>query len=225
MYSAADNAATGCASRFLPVCLILFMFVCSILIVPEHAPAAGDPRSCIQDLIKAVDNADPDAFEKRVDIEAVTRQIFDELEVMASMDEYASAMPPVLSLLASQGAFSNTLARQLLLNEVRSFVRYGVGSGAFAGKKVENFKRESVLTPLFEMVSMGRKEITSVGRPLMTRDGRWVAPFSVLDHENGNTYYVRAVCAPVSDGWRMVAIENLRMLIIQIMGESQEGRV
>ena len=78
------------------------------------------------------------------------------------MPEYAGQMPPMLALLVNQNAFTSPVTQDLLLSEVRKFVRYGVGSGAFAGKKVENYKGESMMAPLFSLISMGKKEITKI---------------------------------------------------------------
>lgn len=205
--------------RRVVLCLIVLcgVFFCQ----PSSAFSASDPRACIQDLITAVDNADPDAFEQRLDVTAVTKQVFQELNDMGNDPQYASQMPPLLSLIISQGALTSPLFQPMLISEVRNFVRYGVGSGSFAGRQVQGYKSDSMLAPLFGLISMGRKEITRIERPLMGQDGNWIAPFHVLDHENGNTYRVMAVCAPVSDGWRIVAFQNIRQLIKQILTEAQ----
>ncbi len=204
------------------------VLLCCCLLLPARLPAAGDPRSCIEELGTAMEMADPDAFERRLDIEGVAGQVFDEIEAMARDGQRARLMPPMLALMASQGAFSSGFTRPLLLGEVRGFVRWGVGSGSFAGRRVENYRSDSMLAPLFALVSTGRKEITRIDTPVMGRNGRWTVPFTVYDHDSGGTYRVRAVCAPADDGWRMVGIENLRPLMDQILGESQEdgaGRV
>ncbi len=210
------------ASVFPALTVLAAALLCCVLLMPGQLAAAGDPRSCIEEINTAMEAADPDAFERRLDIEAVAGQVFSELEVMAKEDRYSRLMPPMLALLASQGAFSGSFTRGVLVGEVRSFVRWGVGSGSFAGRKVENYQSDSMLAPLFALVSTGRKEITRVGTPVMGKKGRWTVPFTMYDHESGGTYHVRAVCEPVHDGWRMTGIDSLRALIVQILNESQE---
>ncbi|MDO5536530.1 MAG: hypothetical protein Q4F72_03260 [Desulfovibrionaceae bacterium] len=226
LFSTRRDAARSRSLAFPTVLRVLIAVIalCGLAAAPSPALSA-DASDCIRAMVRAVDNADQKAFEKRVDISGVTGQIFDELQTMGRMEQYQAKMPPLMNLLISQGALESPMIRPLLVSEVRNFVLYGVGSGSFAGKKVENYQNDSMLAPLFNMVSMGRKEIRRIDRPMMGENGQWIVPFSVLDHENGNTYRVLAQVAMVSDGWRMVGISNLRALIEQILLEAQAETV
>ncbi len=215
------QSGTGIKSRFHAICLLfLLSCICAGFFCPRAAMAADGPKSAVEGIIAAVDNADADAFEKNMDITSVARHVFTELETMGKMPEYSGQMPPILSLLINQNAFTNPVTQEILLSEVRKFVRYGVGSGAFAGKKVENYKGESMMAPLFSLISMGKKEITRIETPVKTEDGRHVVPFAVVDHENGNTYYVRAIVTQEGNSWKITDIQNIRFLIQQILLES-----
>ena len=212
---------TGTGSKFSALCLLfLAVLVCAGFFCPDAARAADGPQSAVEGIIAAVDNADADAFEKNMDITSVARHVFTELETMGKMPEYAGQMPPMLALLVNQNAFTSPVTQDLLLSEVRKFVRYGVGSGAFAGKKVENYKGESMMAPLFSLISMGKKEITKIEAPVSAGDGRHIVPFAVVDHENGNTYYVRAIVTQDGSSWKITDIQNKRFLIQQILLES-----
>ena len=181
-------------SRFRGFCLLfLIACVCAGLFCPASARAEAGPKSAVEGIIAAVDNADADAFEKSMDITSVARHVFTELETMGKMPEYAGQMPPMLALLVNQNAFTSPVTQDLLLSEVRKFVRYGVGSGAFAGKKVENYKGESMMAPLFSLLSMGKKVISNflkwiAGVSLTTGDGNAGGHFRV-DYNNGSTPY------------------------------------
>ena len=213
-------------SKFKGFCLLfLIACVCAGLFCSASARAEAGPKSAVEGIIAAVDNADADAFEKSMDITSVARHVFTELETMGKMPEYAGQMPPMLALLVNQNAFTSPVTQDLLLSEVRKFVRYGVGSGAFAGKKVENYKGESMMAPLFSLISMGKKEITKIEAPVSAGDGRHIVPFAVVDHENGNTYYVRAIVTQDGSSWKITDIQNKRFLIQQILLESAAQEV
>ena len=50
-------------------------------------------------------------------------------------------------------------------------------------------------------------------------------PFAVVDHENGNTYYVRAIVTQDGSSWKITDIQNKRFLIQQILLESAAQEV
>lgn len=96
----------------------------------------------------------------------------------------------------------------------------GIASGAFAGKSVQDYRTEGWVAPLFESVSMGRKEIRNVGTPV--RQGKdWIVPFVLRDHGNGNSYAVRARVSDAGGSPRVVAVENLRQLFVILGKEAQ----
>ena len=184
-----------------------------------------DPRSCLAAIGNAMENSDANAFDRRVDIEGIARTIFYEIEKASKDEQLSRWLPPVVTFMASQGALTNSFTMGLLTGEVREFVLYGVGSGAFVGSMTKDYESSSILAPLFSMASMGRKEIREVGQPRRVDRGKMKVPFSVFDYDNGNTYAVQGIFTSVSDGWKLTGIENIRDLIIQIGVEAQEGMV
>lgn len=195
--------------------LILCLFIlCLLLPQTSAAYSRTDPRSCLETMELAVETRNADLFDRQADIEGLAKQVFAEIEQMAGDEQLARWLPPLVTLLASQGALTSSLTSGFLAGEVRSFVLYGVGSGAFAGQKVPGYTSESMLSPLFDMVSMGRKELRDMG-----------VPFSVRDHDNGNTYRVVGLFTATGGGYRLTSLENVRDLIIQIGLESSDQMV
>ena len=111
-----------------------------------------DPRSCLAAMSNAIETSDAPAFDKRVDIQGIARTIFFELEKASNDEQLSRWLPPVVTFMASQGALTNSLTIGFLTGEVREFVLYGVGSGAFAGSMTREYESSSILAPLFSMV-------------------------------------------------------------------------
>ena len=171
----------------------------------------------------AVDNADAACFEQLVDMDAILNEAADLFMKEAAKPENSSLLPPMLALMFSGAAMAedNGLGvRKLLVSEARAFVHNGIASGAFAGKSVQDYRTEGWVAPLFESVSMGRKEIRNVGTPV--RQGKdWIVPFVLRDHGNGNSYAVRARVSDSGGSPRVVAVENLRQLFVILGKEAQ----
>ena len=206
------------------VLILLFLFSSLFFSVPaaQAFGEASSPASAVTAMRDSVNSADADRFESCFDISSIARHVFKELETMGNMPEYSSQMPPILAMMTEKKIFTNPVTSEVLLSEVRSFVRYGVGSGAFAGKKTNNYKADGMLAPLFSLLSMGRKEITEIGAPVQTQEAnKCIVPFAVIDHDNGHTYRVRAVVtANGQGGWKITDIQNVRFLIHQILLEA-----
>ena len=134
----------------------------------------------------------------------------------ARKPENSSLLPPMLALMFSGAAMAedNGLGvRQLLVSETRAFVLNGIASGAFAGKKRQDFSSQGMVAPLFDAVSLGRKEIRQVGTPVR-RGADWIVPFVLRDHGNGNDYAVRVRVSDTGGSPRVVAVDNLRQLFV-----------
>ena len=155
----------------------------------------------------------------------IDEALMDELKAVkeAAKPENSSLLPPMLALMFSGAAMAedNGLGvRKLLVSEARAFVHNGIASGAFAGKSVQDYRTEGWVAPLFESVSMGRKEIRNVSTPV--RQGKdWIVPFVLRDHGNGNSYAVRARVSDAGGSPRVVAVENLRQLFVILGKEAQ----
>ena len=188
-----------------------------------EAFAASSPQACIEGISAAMKAGDADGFEALVDVDALAAQGLAELE-KASRDPHVSQwIPPVVSLMASKGALTSAAVQPFMVREIRNFVLYGVGSGAFGGAPATGYKSASMLGPLFAMVSMGEKSIGAPGASEPMDGGRMLVRFTVHD-DNGSDYPVQGIFAEAAGGagWRLVALNNFPELILQISMEVQD---
>lgn len=201
------------------------LLLCCLCLWPAGARALSSDaaRACVVEAGGAVVNADAACFEQLVDMDAILNEAVDLFMKEAAKPENSSLLPPMLALMFSGAAMAedNGLGvRKLLVSEARAFVHNGIASGAFAGKSVQDYRTEGWVAPLFESVSMGRKEIRNVGTPV--RQGKdWIVPFVLRDHGNGNSYAVRARVSDAGGSPRVVAVENLRQLFVILGKEAQ----
>lgn len=201
------------------------LLLCCLCLWPAGARALSSDaaRACVVEAGWAVDNADAACFEQLVDMDAILNEAVDLFMKEAAKPENSSLLPPMLALMFSGAAMAedNGLGvRKLLVSEARAFVHNGIASGAFAGKSVQDYRTEGWVAPLFESVSMGRKEIRNVSTPV--RQGKdWIVPFVLRDHGNGNSYAVRARVSDAGGSPRVVAVENLRQLFVILGKEAQ----
>lgn len=192
--------------------------MCSLLWCSAVTVAADDPRQCIIAAGRAVDQADVATFEQLVDVDAVLEQALDIFVRRASDPEVAPTLPPMVALLFSQAAVREGGVRTLLLNETRSFVLYGVASGAFAGHTPSGSAAQGLLTPLFADASTGRKEVRHVGQARPDDNG-WLVPFIVHDHGNGVSYAVTGRVTATDNGLRLTSVENMEELLERMADE------
>ncbi len=202
----------------------LLALVIGLCLLPLSA-WAQTPEAALRHVQAALDNSDVELFERHVDMDALIGQAVDTFLKEAATPAGRAALPPVLSMLLSSVADSgsDSSARSLLHHEMRQFVRYGIRSGAFAGRKPKDppsaLFSGSMLAPLFGDVSLGRKELRDISRAIPDGGGMRIA-FTVLDHGNGNVYPVIARLSSMDTGWRIVAITNMQALVDQILQEA-----
>lgn len=119
----------------------VIFFLCALLLAAGAftAHAAEGPASSVAMLQKAIDGMDAELLERYLDIPGVARKnaryAVELLENNESLRKQAQKSPVLafaMMSIGSKGA-SDALAA-LLAHEAQSFVRYGVASGAFAGK-------------------------------------------------------------------------------------------
>lgn len=206
---------TAVARGSVAACLLLACCLC-LFPVAARALSSDAARACVIEAGNAVDNADAACFEQLVDMDAVLDEAVDLFVEEARKPENSSLLPPMLALMFSGAAMAedNGLGvRQLLVSEMRAFVLNGIASGAFAGKKRQDFSSQGMVAPLFDAVSLGRKEIRQVGTPVR-RGADWIVPFVLRDHGNGNDYAVRVRVSDTGGSPRVVAVDNLRQLFV-----------
>ena len=201
----------------------ILAFVLALQVLSAGQPlAASSPLACLEGLSAAMKAGDADGFASLVDIDAIAAQALEELEKASTDPHLSQWLPPVVSLMASKGALTNATIQPFMVREIRSFVLYGVGSGAFGGAPATDYKSASMLGPLFAMASMGEKTIGGAGEPERLADGSVLLKFSVHDADNGSDYPVQGVFAKAGEGWMLVAIRNFPELILQVSMEVQD---
>lgn len=200
-------------------------FFCVNLIVlwvifTSHCLAAESPESCIFEIGNAIHKADVKKFESLVDIDAIIYVAFDVFLREVKKQESVSNLPPTLALLFSYAAdlgSSNVNMRKFLSSEVKSFVINGISSGSFAGVRTGS-RDMGIISPLFADASIGKKEIRNIGKAMAVANG-WLVPFSLYDFGNGHNYHIRGLVSKNSKGFRLVAIDNINVLVSKIFLE------
>ena len=215
------------ASLMFSLILMAFMIFLppgssSFAAAPKAGEAASPPARALAQLGESIDRADLAAFERQVDLDAILDQALTLVMQALAKPENAAQMPPLLALVFSQSSGDGGAAvRQLLKGEAQAFIRHGVASGAFAGRKPTSAP-SGLLAPLFADASLGRKEIRQAGTA--RRDGKdWLLPFVIHDGGNGNDYPVLGRFSQSGDGFRLTAIENLGELLERISRESMNS--
>lgn len=200
------------------ICALL-LFV-AIFAQPGGAHAAADPRQCVLQAGSAVEKADVAAFERLVDVDGILEQALNLFVRRAQDPEAAKDLPPMVALLFTQAASKEGNVRSLLLSETRAFVRNGISSGAFAGRKPSGNAAQGLLAPLFADASTGRKEIRNVGQARRDGDG-WLVPFVVHDGGNGESYDVTGRVTSDNGEMRLTSVANMESLLRRVAAESR----
>ncbi len=202
---------------------IIPIFLCFFLLVPLKAIAGTNPVQTIKDIQTALATANQELFDASVDMESLVGQCIDVIMEDASK-EGQQTIPPVLAMILSAAKLSegaqNTL-RSTLITEVGEFIRYGVRSGAYAGKQVQTTPPGGILAPFLANASMGRKEIMHIGEAIPESGAVYVS-FVVKDHENGRMYPVEAWLRADTGNWKVIGLRNVRTLTRMIQDESEQ---
>ena len=203
-------------------CLILLV---SMLVSMSCAAfAAGTPEQAVRDAQRAIDTKNAERFDQLVD----ARHILEAAAVLllAEADKPNGRLPPLLALMLSSVKDSQALAslRALITQEIHNFVRYGVVSGHFAGRPDHSIRPGGMLAPLFNDVSMGRKELRVAGPPATIGQDRVLLPVELKDYGNGNTYPLLLRLQWTSPDWRIMEIVNLPDIWSQIQAEAEAQR-
>ncbi len=200
---------------------LLVFSLCLLLSFVSVAKAGTSPVATIEDVKKAIDTADQTLFDQAVNMESLIGQCVDVfLEDAQKSDQ--QTLPPALALMLSTINLSEaakTNVRAVLSKEGADFVRFGVRSGAFAGKHSQEKSSGGMLSTLFSLASMGRKEITHIGQGI-EESGAVYVPFMIKDHGNGNSYPVEAWLRQENGQWRVIGLRNVRSLMRIIRGEA-----
>ncbi len=200
----------------------LFLLFIS-LFLPANSHAGTTPIKTIQDIQTALNTANQELFDASIDMESLVGQCID--IIMEDADkEGQQTIPPMLAMILSAAKLSteaHNALRSNLITEVGEFIRYGVRSGAYAGKNVETTPPGGILAPFLANASMGRKEITRIGEAI-PESGAVYVTFVVKDHDNGRLYPVEAWLRASEGNWQVVGLRNVRTLTRMIQEESTQ---
>ncbi len=207
------------------VCFFLGLVLVACLCGNAAAAPAGRPETVLTAIQKAIDTQDMKAFERHVDMDSLLEQgassVVNTLQQVGTID--TSGLPPLLALMASS-IRQPEMARQvkmLLKSEVESFVRYGVTSGAFAGKKPSG-SPDGLIAPLMRDVSTGRKELKRSAAVRKEASGSYVVPAVIHDYGNGRDYRVDLRVRAEQDVWKVQEIANMDRLLEKLRKEAAE---
>lgn len=206
-------------SIFMRVLFYLYFVVFQILLV-NQCLAAGSPEACIGEIRNAIIQADEKKFEKLVNVDGIINDALDIFLQEISKPGNAVELPPLLAILFSQiakGGTDNNKLKMFLSAETKSFVINGISTGAFSGSKPVR-GGNGMIAPLFHDASTGKKEIRNIGKARIVKNG-WIVPFFLHDFGSGYSYRVRGLVNKSNKGFRLVAIENIKFLLIQINNE------
>ncbi len=190
------------------------------------AAPAGKPESVLTAIQTAIDTEDLESFEKHVDMDRLLEQgasaVVDTLQQAGSVD--TSGLPPLLALMASsiQQPEMAKQIKSLLKSEAAAFVRYGVSSGAFAGRPRSGTSPDGMIAPLLRDVSTGRKELKLYAAPRRESSGMYVVPAIIHDYGNGRDYRVDLGVRSEQSGWRVWKIANMDKLVDRLKREAAE---
>lgn len=187
--------------------------------------AATEPAGALDDINRAVEQADSAAFQQLVDVDGILEDSLNVVLRELKNPEMTNKLPPLLTLMFSQAAAQSEggeILRGLLRSEARNFVLNGVESGAFAGRKPQAVNSQSLFGPIFSAASLGRKAVIGKGKPKKSGND-WLMPFTVHDYGNERDYTVNGRFSRQADGTvRLTGIENIAALLAQIGAENAE---
>ncbi len=200
----------------LPVCILIFA-VCPV------AAAADRPAAALTEIREGIARRDMAPIERRMDFEALLDQGMDTFFEL--LQRRSASLPPALALMA--GAADSPEMRQMLRglmkSEIRTFIRYGVVSGHFAGKPDPSVRPEGLAAPLLQDVSLGSKTFRTRGTARINGETA-VLPAVLHDGGSGREYPLDLRLSLQDGLWRITGLENLPQLTARLRKEAAELR-
>ncbi len=200
--------------------IVLFFAVFLILALHTKAHAASTAEESVREVQQAIDTGDEALFDSVVDMESLVGQCVDVfLEDADKVDQ--KTLPAMLAIMLSavnKSPAAKEKLRSTLMKEVSEYIRFGVRSGAYAGKMQSNAKPpKGLLSGVFSTTFMSRKEITHVGEGIPESGAVYVS--SLLKDYGTGEYPVEFWLREQGGTWRIVGIRNVRTLVRML----QEG--
>lgn len=208
----------------------LLVALFAVLLFSLFSPTVSDaapqnPRACLEDINKAVEAGDTQAFQELVNLDGILADAYATFLREARKPENSPKIPPMLAIILAQASSGENgkAIQTLLIGEIKAFILNGIASGSFAGKKLDPAQKQGVLAPLFAQASTGKKEIRNIGDSYPDGDG-WLATFVVHDSGNGNDYDVIGRFIKDDGGVRLASIKNMEQLFQRIQRESEAAQ-
>lgn len=192
---------------------VLALFLCCLFFTSPACGAQG-PESSITMLQKAIDTMDPDLLEKYLDVEGLTQKGAAMAVEDPALLKRASQYPALALMIAGLSGGARDGLIQLLAHETRSLVRYGVASGAFAGKPGtgENPGDPGLMAPLLKGDERDRKKFGAV-KILEKSDNYSRVATSLYDGVSKKSYPLELTLELSEDVWQVRKIVNLADLL------------
>ncbi len=206
--------------KYLITFLLLSLFIAPLDVYAEQS----GPIQTIKNIQHALDTGDVTLFDASIDMESLLGQCVDVL-IADSNIEGQQTIPPVLALILSTANLNDdarNALRSAIIAEVGAFIRYGVSSGAYAGKKIKSPPPDGILASFLSQSSMGRKEIVRIGQVTKENDAIYVN-FVVKDYGNDRYYPVEAWLRQDSEQWKVIGLRNIRTLIRMVQSETEQA--
>ncbi|NCD25339.1 MAG: hypothetical protein EOL86_07085 [Deltaproteobacteria bacterium] len=205
--------------------IIVMLCVC-LLGLP--AMAAETPDAALAGLQQAIDTKDAGLLEKYIDVRGVIAKGVD-----AFIADFAKHPPsgegdPLLEMLSgglaaeSGQAVANPM-KELLVEETRKFVLWGVASGNFSGSPSlrQPVQDGGLLSSLFADASIARKELRSI-RCAAPKGDLATASAKLYDHGSERSYPVQVRLKRQPEGhWKVTEVSNIRDLITTVRKEAE----
>lgn len=205
--------------------IIVMLCVC-LLGLP--AMAAETPDAALAGLQQAIDTKDAGLLEKYIDVRGVIAKGVD-----AFIADFAKHPPsgegdPLLEMLSgglaaeSGQAVANPM-KELLVEETRKFVLWGVASGNFSGSPSlrQPVQDGGLLSALFADASIARKELRSI-RCAAPKGDLATATAKLYDHGSERSYPVQVRLKRQPEGhWKVTEVSNIRDLITTVRKEAE----
>lgn len=206
----------------------VYLLVFCWCVLPSAAWAVEAPEVAVRGIQQAIDSQDPDLLEKYLDVRGtIARGVDVFLTDLVERPPSAKAAPLLQILTGGLGTESGqkiaTPMKDLLVEETRKFVVWGVGSGNFAGKPRAGSPRSDggILSMLFADASIAHKELGEV-RCSAPKDDLSVATTSLFDHGSERRYPLQLTLQRQEAGhWRVTEIRNIRELIALVRQEAE----
>lgn len=208
--------------RIMLISAVCVMVFC---VLPTASLSATlTPEQTVAAVQGALDTANEARLDELMDVNAIVAQGVDIFLTRARTPEGQAALSPLLAMTLSSLESSpqgRLMTQGLLQKTTEEFIRFGVRSGAFGGKKGDAPQGKDMWSALFDGASLGRKEIQRIGKAVPEGEGVYV-PCIVFDHGSQQTYIVQAALRKNPAGvWRIVGIRNMNDVMDQVSAESK----